>query len=88
MIPNHDLPCSLTSPFSSDGLPMRVGPDGMALPSQAAPPSAPVPSKGNDLEFTIENVDKVSSKFSNTTYIHSTYFHLTFSFNKIFNTVY
>lgn len=59
-----------SSPFSSDGMPIGVGPDGMAPPPLppgiAAPaleaPPAPPASECNDLEFTLENVDKVGSR--------------------------
>ncbi|CAN0125126.1 unnamed protein product [Ectocarpus fasciculatus] len=58
---------TIISPFSSDGMPVGVGPDGMAAPPLppgiAAPapeaPPAPPASECNDLEFTLENVDKV-----------------------------
>lgn len=48
-------------------MPIGVGPDGMALPPLPPGIAAPVPeapptpaaSECNDLEFTLENVDKV-----------------------------
>lgn len=47
-------------------MPMGVGPDGMAQPSEEASPAAVAPptppaSDCNDLEFTLDNVDKVRS---------------------------
>eukprot|EP00903_Cladosiphon_okamuranus_P019159 g17622.t1 len=58
---------TIISPFSSDGMPIGVGPDGMAPPplppgiAAPAPEAPPVPlaSECNDLEFTLDNVDKV-----------------------------
>lgn len=57
-------PLSTRSPFSSDGMPTGVGPDGMALPPGAAPvvpeaPPAPPVTDCNDLDFNLDNVDKV-----------------------------
>lgn len=53
----------IPSPFSADGMPTGVGPDGMALPPGAAPaPPAALASECNDLEFNSENVDKVWSE--------------------------
>lgn len=55
---------TIISPFSSDGMPTGVGPDGMALPPGAAPaipeaPPAPPVTDCNDLDFNLDNVDKV-----------------------------
>ncbi|CAN0065830.1 unnamed protein product, partial [Sphacelaria rigidula] len=61
-IANVEAPsATIISPFDSNGVPVPgVGPDGMAAPgSEPVPPPVPSSSECNDLEFTLENVDKV-----------------------------
>lgn len=67
-----------SSPFSSDGMPVGVGPDGMAPPPLppgiAAPvpeaPPAPPASECNDLEFTLENVDQVGDRATGEVFLY------------------